>query len=95
MFDLLNSQPFILNVNLIQTAFTCNHSISVHRRIGSTLSSLKFSNCRVNSNNGILSISIPLPTQTIDVIVSLVGAKTIGAISLGLNGPSIITDDGR
>ena len=95
MFDLLNSQTFILNINLIQTAFSCNHPISVHRLIGSTLSLLNISNCQINSNNGILSLSIPLPTQTIDVILTLVGAKTIGAISLGLNGPSIITDDGR
>lgn len=94
MFDLLNSQSFTLNINLIQTAFTCNHSISVHRLIGSTFSPLNLSKCQKNSN-GILSLSIPLPTQTIYLQLSLFGAKTIGAISVGLSGLSILTDDGR
>lgn len=95
IFDLLESQLFTLNVHLIQTAFICSHPITVHRLIGSTISTLPISNCQKTLNNTILSLSIPLPTQTIYLQISLFGAKTIGAISLGLRGPSNTSDNGR
>lgn len=80
---------------LIQTAFSCSHPITVYRLIGSTSSILPISNCQDTYNNSILSFSVPLPTQTINVQISLFGAKTIGAISLGLTGAANTTENGR
>jgi hypothetical protein len=95
MFDLLNAQLFTLNINLIQTALTCNDSLIVQRLVDTTASNLSISICQTSQNNSILSLVIPLPTQTINVQLSLFGLKTIGAISLGLNGPSAVTTDNR
>ncbi len=95
MFDLLNSQLFTLNINLIQTAFTCNDSLIVERLVGSTISNLSISKCETSSNSSILELSIPLPTHSINVQLSLFGLKTIGGISIGLTGPSNVSMDKR
>ena len=95
MFDMLGSQPFILNIDLVQTAFTCNDSLLIQRLAGYTLTSLSILKCQTSCNGSILSITISLPVHEISVQLILSGLKTIGAIRLGLSGPSCVTSDSR
>jgi hypothetical protein len=95
MFDMLNNQQFILNIDLIQTAYTCNDSIIVDQLVGYTLTQLSISNCQTSQNGSILSLTIPLPTHSIDLRLMLPGIKTVGAIRLGLNGSSAVSADNR
>lgn len=73
MFDILDKQPFMLNIGLAQTAYTCDRSIVVEQFIGFALTHLPISNCQTSHNEGILSLTIPLPTHNIDVKLILPG----------------------
>ena len=95
IFDLLNLQSFTLNIDLIQTAFTCNDTIFVQRFIGYTGTNLTILSCETKFNNSILSLAIRLPVHEISLKVTLLGLKTIGAIRLGLYGPGTITANNR
>lgn len=95
MFDMLSAQVWTLNIDLIQTAFTCNDSLIVQRLIGYTYKNLTISDCQTSYNDSILSLVIPLPAHVITVDISLLGLKTIGAIRLGLTGPSTVSTDNR
>ncbi|CAF0992242.1 unnamed protein product [Didymodactylos carnosus] len=95
MFDMLNSQPFTLNIDLVQTAFTCEDSLVVQRLIAYTLTQLPIATCQTSHNNSILSLGISLPAQVISVQLTLPGSRTIGAIRIGLSGPSAVSADGR
>lgn len=95
MFDMLNSQPFILKIDLVQTAFTCEDSLIVQRLIGYTLTELPISSCQSSYNNSIISLAITLPVQEISVQLTLPGSRTIGAIRIGLSGPSNVSEYGR
>jgi hypothetical protein len=95
MFDMLNSQPFTLNIDLVQTAFTCNDSLIVQRLVSYTLKDLSISSCQTSYNDSILSLTVPLPIHTVTVQLTLLGLKTIGAIRLGLSGPPAVSTDNR
>jgi hypothetical protein len=95
MFDLLNSQPFTLNIDLVQTAFTCKDSFYVQRLIGNRVTLVPINKCKASYNETILSLNIVLPVQEISVQLILPGLKTIGAIRIGLSGPSAKSEDGR
>ncbi|CAM4911287.1 unnamed protein product [Rotaria socialis] len=95
IFDLLNSQPFTLNIDLVQTAFTCQDSFYVQRITTYTTIQFPIAWCQTNYNNTTLSLAIVLPVHTISVQLILPGVKTIGAIRVGLSGPSAVEEDGR
>jgi len=95
MFDLLDSQPFTLNIDLVQTAFTCQDSFYIQRLIGYTVTLVPINTCKMSHNETILSLAILLPVQEISVQLILPGLKTIGAIRIGLSGPSAKSEDGR
>ncbi|UJR16646.1 hypothetical protein I4U23_003546 [Adineta vaga] len=95
MFDLLNAQPFTLNIDLVQTAFTCDDFFYVQRLHGNKVISLSITKCEMNYNDTILSLAILLPVHEINVQLILPGLKTIGAIRVGLSGPSAEADNGR
>lgn len=95
MFNMLNAQSFTLNIDLIQTAFTCNDSIIVQRFLGSKLTILPISACKSSYNESILSLAIVLSSQETGIQLVLPGSRTIGAIRLGLSGPSVISIDQR
>jgi hypothetical protein len=67
MFDMLNTQTFTLNIDLVQTAFTCDDSIIFEHLVGYTLVQLPISNCQASYNESILSLAIPLPTHAINL----------------------------
>ncbi|CAF4307403.1 unnamed protein product, partial [Rotaria magnacalcarata] len=95
IFNMLNAQSITLNVDLIQTAFICNDSLIVQRVAGSKLTRLPISACQTSHNGSILSLAIGLPTQEVGIQLTLPGSRTVGAIRLGLNGPSMISPDKR
>jgi hypothetical protein len=95
MFDLLNSQPFTLNIDLVQTAFTCEDSFYVQCLNGNSVTLMPITTCETNYNETILSLTILLPVQEISVQLILPGLKTIGGIRIGLSGPSAETHNGR
>jgi len=95
MFDMLNSQSLNLNIDLVQTAFTCNDSLTVQRSVGNTLQDLSIWTCQKSHNDSILSLVIPLSSHDISVQLSLPGLKTVGAIRIGLSGLSAVSTDNR
>ena len=95
IFDLLNSQSFTLNIDLIQTAFTCADSLYVQRHTGFQSTLLPISGCETIQNGTTLSLVILLPVHEIRLQLILPGLKTIGAIRLGLSGPAAVVEDGR
>jgi hypothetical protein len=95
MFELLNSQSFTLNIDLVQTAFTCQDSLYVQRLTGYKSTPLDIFRCETIHNGTILSLGILLPAHDISLQLILPGLKTIGAIRLGLSGPSAVLEDGR
>ena len=95
MFDLLNAQPFTLNIDLVQTAFTCTDYFYVQRLQGDKTTILPITKCEMKYNETTLSLAILLPVQEINVQLILPGLKTIGAIRIGLSGPAAEAEDGR
>lgn len=95
MLELLNSQPFYLNIDLIQTAFTCQDSLTVQHLVGYTMVPMSIMKCAKAHNSSILSLTVALPTQAISIQLVLPGLLTIGAIRVGLSGPSASAQDGR
>ena len=95
IFDLLNSQVFTLNIDLVQTAFTCQDSLYVQRLTGFQSIPLPIARCEMIHNETILSLAIVLPVHDIQLQLILPGLKTIGAIRLGLSGSPAVLEDGR
>ncbi|UJR37598.1 hypothetical protein I4U23_030295 [Adineta vaga] len=83
MFDLLNNQAFLLNVDFVNTVIKCD-TVSLEALFGITWSTIRWLDC--NNNNSTLSLSIPLPYQIISVQISIADIRTIGAIRIGLYG---------
>ena len=95
IFELLDAQPFTLTIELVQTAFTCDDSLHVQRLAGYQHTSLPISRCEKTHNGTVLSVAIVLPAHGITLQLVLPGLKTVGAIRLGLCGPSAVLEDGR
>ncbi|CAF5225961.1 unnamed protein product, partial [Rotaria magnacalcarata] len=55
---------------------------------------LPIAKCETSYNSSILSLTVSLPAQEISVQLILSGLKTVGAIRLGLIGPSASSTDG-
>ncbi|CAF1167403.1 unnamed protein product [Adineta steineri] len=95
VFDLLNAQPFTLNIDLVQTAFNCQDTFYVLRKIGYKVVQVPIKNCQLNENETIMSLAIPLPVHEISVQLVLLGLKSVGAVRIGITGPSAQDNDGR
>ena len=95
IFDLLKAQVFTLDIDLIQTAFTCDDPIYVERLYGYQYAPLPISRCQKTHNATVLNVGILLPAHDITVQLVLPGLKTIGAIRLGLRGSEAVLDNGR
>lgn len=82
IFELLNAQRLTLHVDLINTLYECS-DLTLTQIKGIKLP-LTYSSCE--DGNGTLSISIPLPSQGINLQLLLGGINTIGGIRLALEG---------
>ncbi|CAF0984169.1 unnamed protein product [Adineta ricciae] len=95
IFDLLDAQVFTLNIDLIQTAYTCGDYFYIQRSDGYKITLVSITNCTTNYNGTILSLAIVLPAHELTVQLVLSGLKTVGAVRIGLSSPSATLEHGR
>ena len=88
IFDLLDQQPFIMAIHLINTRAECdNITVERNRRTGTPLSMVE-TNCTLEANNVTSSFSFSLPTHKSSVRVGINGPYFIGALRLCIRGKS-------
>lgn len=85
LFDMLDSQPFTLNVALINTDFTADQ-LQVAQVLGSIRVSLPFT---TTQSEGILYVSTNVTSHTTTVQFTVLSASSVGALRVGLTGPAI------
>ncbi|CAF0880425.1 unnamed protein product [Adineta ricciae] len=81
MFDLLDTQSFILNIQFINTLINCD-AISIKGLYGSAWTTIRWLTCE--NTDAILTLSMQLPHQQISIQVSAEDVKTVGALRIGL-----------
>ena len=84
IFDLLDRQPYTLNVDFVNTLFRCQQ-VSVQQTVGTVITLITAQNC--SEHGGILSVSVALPFHAISIQIILSGPLTVGGIRTGLSGP--------
>ncbi|CAF0746604.1 unnamed protein product [Adineta ricciae] len=89
MFDLLDKQSFILNIQFINTLINCD-AISIKGLYGSAWTTIRWLTC--GNTDGILTLSMQLPHQQITIQVSAEDVKTVGALRIGLYANGSETD---
>ena len=80
VFSLLNSQQFTINVEFINTAYTCD-DLTIESSVILTLPRT----CHTESN--MIFASLELPSQFLSLKFVFHGINTIGAVRMGLIGP--------
>ncbi len=85
IYDWLNDQNFTLQIDFINTAFSCM-DLSISEVIESSTTSLNFLSC--SNQNGTLSARVFLPEHDITIVANLNGIQLVGGITVGLWGPS-------
>lgn len=89
IFNMLNSQPFTLNVEFLNTAFEADQ-LSVSQVLGSILLNLP----RVaNNTGGILYVSTNLTSHVTIIAFNLSGTASIGGFRIGLTGSEMKDKD--
>ena len=84
--DLLNDQPFYLNVAFLNTVYTCtSDAITVSYFLGTSWLPIS-TDLTCNSANNVLSYSALLPFKSISVRFYLPNIYTIGGLRIGLSG---------
>lgn len=83
--DLLNQQSFILNIDFINTLINCD-AIAIQAQLGTSWTTIRWLTCL--NKDSILSLTISLPFQHVSVQLKLSDTRTIGALRVGLYGPS-------
>ncbi|CAF4250743.1 unnamed protein product [Rotaria sp. Silwood2] len=91
IFELLDAQPFTLNIDFVNTLFDCT-DVTV-TQIKDKILPLPISSC--SNRDGSLSLSILLPSHGVNLQFLLVGINTIGGVRLALQGPGIEQEDDR
>ncbi|CAF3469666.1 unnamed protein product [Rotaria socialis] len=89
IFDLLNQQNFTLYLQFINTAATCT-SLTISQVTDSATVSLRFLSC--SQVNGTLLARVLLPEHDIKITATLSEVQVVGAIMVGLDGPSSETE---
>ena len=84
MFDMLDKQPYTLNVDFVNTLFHCGN-VSVQQTIGTVVTFISPKKCE--EHGGILAVAVALPSHGISVQLILTGMLTVGGIRVGLSGP--------
>ena len=84
IFDMLDKQPYTLNVDFVNTLFRCQN-VSIQQTVGTVITLITFQNC--SEHGGILSVSVALPFHAISIQIILNDTLTVGGIRTGLSGP--------
>jgi hypothetical protein len=90
MFNMLDAQPYTLNVDYVNTLFACQHVI-VQQTVGLVVTYISPQNC--SYHDAVLSVSIALPLHTIAIQLMLNATLTVGGIRVGLSGPEATEGD--
>lgn len=93
IFDMLDSQPFSLSVDLINSPIKCTDIRIQHNRRFVRPISIPIQNCTIGSNNITLSFSFDLPAHTTTTQIDIIGPYFIGAVRFCLHGPSNIVEE--
>jgi hypothetical protein len=83
IFLLLNTQPFTLHIDFINTVFNCT-DITVMQIKDIDLPMISSCNDTIST----ASLALLLPSQNINLQIQLTGTSTIGGLRIGLEGPS-------
>jgi hypothetical protein len=89
IFNLLEEQNFTLQLQFINTAFSCMDLSISEVTDSSTISVISIPCTDVN---GTLSVSLPLLNHQITIVATLAGIQLVGGIRLGLSGPGQESD---
>ena len=90
IFTLLDAQPLTLYIDLINTLFKCT-DLTV-TQIKDIDLPMDVSSC--NGSDSSISLSLLLPSHSINLQVQLTGMNTIGGLRIGLQGPGVdMTND--
>jgi hypothetical protein len=94
IFDMLQAQPFLMSIDVINTAAKCEN-ISVQQNTGSAVPSVTLDkqNCSLTKNNVTVSFSFALPQHQTTIEVDITGPYTIGALRLCLSAPPNILQE--
>ncbi|CAF0947172.1 unnamed protein product [Adineta steineri] len=85
IFDMLDSQNFTLEINFVQTGFTCN-DVFAQNNFGSYAVSFSLTNCILQPDNATLSVSISMPYHLMNIQLNLTGQSYIGGVYICLMG---------
>ena len=84
IFDALNQQSFTLQLDVVNTVFSCA-KLSVAQTLGSSTVQLQMSSCQ--QSNGILSARTILSEHSPTIVWTLQDIQLIGGIRIGLQAP--------
>ena len=89
IFELLDAQPFTLHIDFINTIFNCT-DITV-TQIKDISIPMTISSCNDSASSA--SLSLLLPSHSINLQVQLAGMNTVGGFRIGFSGPGMIMEN--
>ncbi|CAF0751779.1 unnamed protein product [Adineta steineri] len=92
IFDMLDSQNFTLEINFVQTGFTCN-DVFAQTNFGSYAVSFSLTNCILQPDNATLTVSISMPYHLMNIQLNLTGQSYIGGVYICLMGDNSTSND--
>ena len=92
LFNLLDSQNFTLNIELLNTAVTCD-SFMIQQITDDSPLILSFNTC--SNTNGVLAANVRLRQQKVQIELVFSDKQIIGGVRLGLSGPGQQNDSNR
>ncbi|CAF3974682.1 unnamed protein product [Adineta steineri] len=90
IFDMLNTQPFTMSLDLVNTAANCQNITIQQNRPGVKYLKLSNLSCLIQPDNVTLTATFPLPQHQLEVQLNISGIYSIGGIRLCVRGPGII-----
>jgi hypothetical protein len=90
IFTLLDAQSLTLHIDFINTLFKCPDASA--KLIKDVSIPMTISSCK--DTNGSLSLSLLLPSHTINLQILLTGTNTIGGLRIGLTGSGVYVENG-
>ncbi|CAF0830532.1 unnamed protein product [Adineta steineri] len=92
IFDMLDSQNFTLEINFVQTGFTCN-DVFAQTNFGSYAVFFSLTNCILQPDNATLTVSISMPYHLMNIQLNLTGQSYIGGVYICLMGDNSTSND--
>ncbi|CAF3698824.1 unnamed protein product [Adineta steineri] len=92
IFDMLDSQNFTLEINFVQTGFTCN-DVFAQTNFGSYAVFFSLTNCILQPDNATLTVSISMTYHLMNIQLNLTGQSYIGGVYICLMGDNSTSND--